>query len=687
MTQEKPAKPEDLASLLTSWGEKNLGETDAKSLVTKFNGVDHAATAHRRLREVQMNGVEESKHINGGKISLKTIRRGLKDDESEVSTKFKSKTAEELRRIAEKEGTGEILVSEGFIPPLEKKTKEELKHRKNWEASLRKLHTTEAELDAHFGDNFDGPSAEDKFLAARRELREKEAQKQNIDAVEIKKPIVNKLNTESGTADGEGGEKEKFGTSISIKDGSFRVRPIKQKPEVVMKEDAPAKTEGVEDLDKILADAKGKRLAREKLEAEKVLKEKHPVKSTVIEGTKKIESLQPLMEKLRKDRLLKTKETRRVITPTQPEVVEKPKDTKVRETKPVFEKPKNPLKTQFEVAMERSNRYKEQPIKEKEDPLVYTFNKEDQKDVLEDGPETIELANNIEKANSFEELVAVIEKIEGVQGSQKWFSKNALLGRLHLFQSGEVPAEYLPSVSGLRAKAQELLEKNKSDVKTEEPIKPKKESLRDFVKTSTETEVDEKGILRVKKPDTKTEEVEKSPEPEKINEEEVRKEISLKFEQKLNEALTLLEKPRKEYFLQLAKKLKKDTEKGKLHKLMQSLKMAITQKPNEESEMFSKSKESYDSAIKNLAFCLESVNVEEIVKPLGEKGLTIAQEIKNGLQESLVRQQLVTEKEDVQEIEKSVLPEKDQNIINRMSDLYRRTRKNGRGIMDSLTTE
>ena len=72
MTQEKLAKPEDLAGLLTSWGERNLGETDKKDLTDRFDMVDHAATAHRRLREVQMNGVEESEPINGGKISLKT---------------------------------------------------------------------------------------------------------------------------------------------------------------------------------------------------------------------------------------------------------------------------------------------------------------------------------------------------------------------------------------------------------------------------------------------------------------------------------------------------------------------------------------------------------------------------------------------------------------------------------------
>ena len=101
-----------------------------------------------------------------------------------------------------------------------------------------------------------------------------------------------------------------------------------------------------------------------------------------------------------------------------------------------------------------------QPKSKKEtiSPAESGVNEKDRKGIFENEAEVEKLEKEIQKAESFEALIKIIQNIEAAQGSPKWVSKNSLLGRIYLVQAGEMSLDAIPEKAGLREKVKELME-------------------------------------------------------------------------------------------------------------------------------------------------------------------------------------------------------------------------------------
>lgn len=163
--------------------------------------------------------------------------------------------------------------------------------------------------------------------------------------------------------------------------------------------------------------------------------------------------LDTFLSKKRKDRELKVKPPKskgketEIKKPQTPENIIGDKTGTKTTTKPEIKS--KPLKTAYEAALERITEKENKPPKEKASLIEFNIK-------AKNNGEIRGVEEKIKSAESFEELIETINSTEGIQGSQRWFSKNALLGRLHLVQVGEMTLDQIPLEGGLRKKVIEL---------------------------------------------------------------------------------------------------------------------------------------------------------------------------------------------------------------------------------------
>ncbi len=444
----------------------------------------------------------------------------------------------------------------------------------------------------------------------------------------------------------------------------------------------PDDEEGPSEGDKFLAEARNKRIQKK---PEKGVEKIVANKETKPPATDpKVEPAQPadepdLREKLRAIRAKKEQGSEGTGKAGSQADKQPEKPSKIIEKEKA---PSRPLRTSYEIVSARLNGKEKNLVKKITNPSIDT-NAEIREKIFPNKQEG-GLKEKISEATSFEDLIETINSIDGIQGSQKWFSKNSLLGRLHLVQVGEMTFDQIPLEGGLREKVMELQTKNgpliykpeeyshKNDMQTKNPLEEK------AVVTPQKTE---RGPEADPRPETNAEKSSIPPEKKEDIEKEVREKINTLIGEKFTSSLNTLNAARKEYCYQLTKKTQHDNTQSKIGRLVASLQsMVFAKKPSENAAIFEKASEVYFLSIQAFIKCLNDKDLNDKLALLAgkenSKGVDIIREEKEKMWEPLIRQILVLEKKTICEAEEKSLPEKDRNMLDRMQILYRKSRWN-----------
>ena len=349
-----------------------------------------------------------------------------------------------------------------------------------------------------------------------------------------------------------------------------------------------------------------------------------------------------------------------------------------------------PLKSQYEKALERSEKMAKKEQREK--PYGATEHLYSEKTSPEQEVNK-SLEQTIGNAESFDELVSIIDKTEGMQGSQKWFSKYALLGRINLVRAKEVTTDYVPTTLGLRAKVDELVEKEGILIYKPAGYNMQTEKQKENVPETQEVVEESKTNISVeeKSDPTKPDEVTKQAEIEekikiidtKIEDteaiEKLREEIQEIFVAKISEGIIKLKTLRTPYSQQIKLKTQHEHTQTRIGGLMSRLFRPFSKKPIENNGEYEKTKKDYEDGINDFKNILRdpALNDEALKKALtfGDEGLQIVKEEKDKLLGGLLKQVLVLEKNSLLQSVGEGLSEKDRKNVDSISSLYKKSGK------------
>lgn len=352
-----------------------------------------------------------------------------------------------------------------------------------------------------------------------------------------------------------------------------------------------------------------------------------------------------------------------------------------------------PLKSSYEKALERSEKNKSEPATKKNYEIPVTQNE----NVLSSKEEIAGTEKAIASANTFDELLSVIEKIDGIQGTQKWFSKYALMGRINLVRAKEITTDYIPTSAGLRDKIGQLLEAEGSliykplgfsnpinkNVSTEK-IMENEEKKRTEEKTSEN--VAENAVKTVESEPLKTINNETNEQ-----EDDLRKGAENIFNDRIEEILSEITPLRVAYGKQIKIKTQHEHNQTRIGGLMTRLFRPFSRKESSNEVDFGKSKKEYNTALDNLKNVLndESLNSEalKMAVELGDRGLEIILEVKLKIFEQLTKT-LLNEAQLIEDLKTEGLPEGHKKIKSRLEQLAKDYRKKGGKIIpDSKSDE
>jgi len=361
----------------------------------------------------------------------------------------------------------------------------------------------------------------------------------------------------------------------------------------------------------------------------------------------------------------------------------------------VVEKGSRPLKTQYEKAIDRQNAIDRGDIVRK----TFVGPKIKDENILSFENKNLSIENRITKAKNFNELLAALETVEGIQGKEKWFSKYSLIGRVNLVRAGEITTDYIPTFGeiNLRGRVEEFLKSENSltykpvaslnkagATEKEVEIKTEEATIKDtggdevFVKKTTQ---DREKIPSPENnaehtdedtPST-TEASSKAVEPVE-KEGDFRKKISYLFGDVVAQELSKVKLSRVAYGKQLKIETQHEHDQARLSWFKKKLTMSsFTKKANANAEILKKAQDEYNLNLENLK---NIVNDEKLTKEaidkaldLGDRGLEIIAEEKAKLFEK-IKAIDIEEKKLIQGLREDGLPEKDRKTIDRIAKLY-----------------
>lgn len=190
---------------------------------------------------------------------------------------------------------------------------------------------------------------------------------------------------------------------------------------------------------------------------------------------KNIEGYDPKKFKLEKERAEKgktKKEAKYEITPSNEAVIVETKKPRKPPIKIIdAEITEEPAK--FETQLLEGSGGKEQQKTEKEIKSAIEIAMEKTQGVADEYNENKLKSEDIKNARNLDELFSLIEKSEGIQGSQEYFDKDKLKMIIEMVHDGELGYEYITRSGGLRQKVYDLLNKSKEPKKIKKESKPK----------------------------------------------------------------------------------------------------------------------------------------------------------------------------------------------------------------------
>ena len=351
-----------------------------------------------------------------------------------------------------------------------------------------------------------------------------------------------------------------------------------------------------------------------------------------------------------------------------------------------------PLKTHYETAIERADKMNSDLLAKK------SINSEPLKNLNTASEENTQeaLIERIEKTKNFEELLSTIEKIDGLQSSDKWFSRHSLLGRINLVRAQEVSIDYIPMVAGLRKKVESLLgeedissnvsEKSKSNIllNTEESTPPPLETEKIEMKVETK----DTPATKTETATAKEEVVPTDKETQKEKEEAFRLEIRKIFEEKANIALKKLSISRASYGQQIRIKTQHEHTQTRIGSLMSKLLRPFSKKPSINTEEYERTKKEYEVDLDLFKTILnkEDLNSELLEKAgeFGDDGLKIIQEEKNKQLRASLLQILITEHKIITDYISDSLSEKDRSIVSRLMSLQKKSSEGSKSKLQEI---
>lgn len=344
----------------------------------------------------------------------------------------------------------------------------------------------------------------------------------------------------------------------------------------------------------------------------------------------------------------------------------KPEKIKVVENPPKKEVPasKNstPLKTRYEAAIERQDAIDRGEIVRKE--FVMPEAKNENRSLLSE--EKLSVMKELEKTSDIGKILSLLEKIDGLQGKQKWFSNRSLIGRINLALAGELTPDYIPVLGeiNLREKVKNFVENgNISITKPEEFLQSDTKEPETKKEPEVAPSTTKKPEINIPLPITEEALVPTKREREE-DEKNFREGVSKLFNDEIEKRLAQVSTSRVEFGKQLKIKTQHEHAQSRLRGLISKLlgKGFVKKNlPNEEA--LKKAEDEYKINLDNLRQTLndEALQEQSILKsgyPRDNK-LEIVREEKEKLNNKILKLILVDEANLIQGLKEEGLSKKD----------------------------